>query len=162
MRLYDIQQTKFILATQPVNQAADWIKENTPQESAFVENSFFAYTDSLNVCSDGRWWLPIISKRTTSLTPLTYGIEKSPFEEYISWINHFLAQVFEKGITHPDVLQLMQERGFDYAYIGQQQGAVNFSGVFLDLTQLLADPHFEPVYHQDRVWIFKIHYIPGN
>ena len=162
MRLYDIQPTQFALATRPDVRAAGWIQENTPQDAAFVVNSFFAYADSLIVGSDGGWWLPIISKRTTSLPPLTYGIEQGPFEEYRSWVNYFPAQVFEKGITHPEVLQLMQERGFDYVYIGQQQGAVNFSGLFLDLTQLLADPHFEPVYHQDRVWIFKIHYIPGN
>lgn len=162
MRLYDIQPTQFALATRPDLRAADWIQENTPQSASFVVNSFFAYADSLIVGSDGGWWLPIISKRSTSLPPLTYGIEQGPFEEYRSWVNQFPAQVFEKGITHPDVLQLMQERGFEYIYVGQQQGSVNFGGVFLDLTQLLADPHFDPVYHQDRVWIFKIYYTPGN
>ena len=61
-----------------------------------------------------------------------------------------------------DVIKLMIERGFDYLYIGQQQGKVNFGGEFLDIELLASDPHFQQVFHQDRVWIFKIIAQPGK
>jgi hypothetical protein len=43
-----------------------------------------------------------------------------------------------------------------HVYIGQQHGKVNSSEGGLNLEELLSSPHFRPVYHQDRVWIFEI------
>jgi hypothetical protein len=51
---------------------------------------------------------------------------------------------------------MLKERYIDYIYIGQQHGLVNANSPLLALDQIIADPHFEPVYHQDRVWIFRI------
>ena len=161
-RLYDINIPQYALASHPDLHAAAWIRQNTSQEDIFLVNSFFAYENTLVVGSDAGWWLPILAGRSTSLPPLTYGVEKGPGLDYRAWVNQLPAEIFQKSISNPDVLKLLNQRGYDYVYIGQQQGSVNFSGVFLDLGQLLADPHFIPVYHQDRVWIFQINYQPEN
>jgi hypothetical protein len=155
-RLFDIQVPAHTLVTRPDLRAFDWIQKNTPEHASFLVNSFFAYDNNLIVGSDAGWWLPLLANRRTSLPPLTYGIERGPSSDYRAWINQLPAEILAKGITHPDVLNLIRDRDFDFIYIGQQQGAVNSNGSFLDLGVLVADPHFEPVYHQDRVWIFSI------
>lgn len=155
-RLYDINPLQHSLAARPDLRAADWIRQNTPTDTSFLVNSLFAYDNTVIAGTDGGWWLPLLAGRSTSLPPLTYSLEKGPVEDYRSWINKLPALILEKGITHPEVLDLLQERGHNYIYIGQQQGSVNHAGTFLDINTLASDPHFFPVYHQDRVWIFKI------
>ena len=67
-----------------------------------------------------------------------------------------VSEIAKKGIQHADVVSLLDQRGIDYVYIGQRQGTVNSPGPLLDLAQLLSSENYEPVYHQDQVWIFKI------
>jgi len=155
-RLRDVQPARFALATRPDLRAGAWIRENTPPEARFLVNAFFAYNNSLVAGSDGGWWLPYLGGRLSTLPPLTYGVEQGPIPNYIPWTNEVTAAILEKGVDHPDVLRLLQERGVTHAYIGQLQGAVNSPGPLLPLDELLASPHYRPVYHQDRVWIFEI------
>ncbi len=154
-RLWDIQYPVFSLVTRPDLNAANWIKENTPQDATFLVNSLFAYNNSVIVGTDAGWWLPIIARRKTSLPPLTYGIEKGPNDQYRSWINYLSAEIEEKGIIHPDVLQEIHNRGIEYIYIGQQRGLVNTEKPLLNIDQLVSDNHFQVIYQQDRVIIFK-------
>jgi hypothetical protein len=154
-RLFDIQYPVYTLVAKPDLRASDWIRNNTPEEAVFLVNAFFAYGNNLIVGSDGGWWLPLTANRRTTLPPLTYGVEKGPDDQFRSWINSLPAEIINKGIAHPDVLLEMDQRGVDYLYIGQQQGLVNTDKPLLSLDQLSADKHFQVVYHQDRVWVFK-------
>ncbi len=55
------------------------------------------------------------------------------------------------------MLAELKTRGLNYIYVGQEQGQVNYDGpVALDPLKLSQDSHFQTIYHQDRVWIFKI------
>ena len=155
-RLRDVQPARFALATRPDLRAAAWVRANTPPEARFLVNAFFAYNDSLTAGSDGGWWLPYLGGRLSTLPPLTYGVEQGPLPNHIRWTNAVAAAILEKGVDHPEVLRLLQERGVTHAYIGQQQGGVNSPGPLLPVEALLASPHYRPVYHQDRVWIFEI------
>ncbi len=159
-RLYDINFRQHALAARPDIRASAWIRQNTAEDASFLVNTMFAYDNTLVVGLDGGWWLPLLAGRRTSLPPLTYPIEKGPVEDYRTWVNQLPAEILAKGITHPEVLDLLEKRGYDYIYIGQQQGSVNSSGTFLDIDLLVADPRFNPVYHQDRVWIFQIQFDP--
>jgi hypothetical protein len=52
---------------------------------------------------------------------------------------------------------MLRERGVTHVYIGQRQGRLNYDGPgILEPRQLLASPHFRPVYHEDRVWVFEV------
>ncbi|MBU0511314.1 MAG: hypothetical protein KJ638_06380, partial [Chloroflexi bacterium] len=156
-RLYDIHPDQHALVTRPDTLAASWIRDNVPKEARFLVNSFFAYGDSLIAGADGGWWLPLLTGRDTTLPPLPYGSEQGLRPNYRLWVNELTQTWTRNGITHPDTLEMLSQRGITHIYIGQQQGRVNYDGPHvLQAEQMLADPHFYLVYHQDRVWIFEI------
>jgi hypothetical protein len=148
---------KYAIATTPDILAAKWIKENTSSDTRFLANAFFAYADSVIVGSDGGWWLPLIADRQTTLPPMTYSFESEPFPGYSKWVQVPTRMIEAYGITHSETIMTLVEYGVTHVYIGQQQGSVNYTGPLrLNPTELQSDPHFEALYHQDRVWIFKL------
>jgi len=160
-RLGDLQVMPHTLVTRPDIRAAEWIRENTPQDARFLINSFFAFNDSVIVGSDGGWWLPLLAQRQTTVPPLIDSFELGPRPDYILWINALTTEIQNKGIAHPDVLALLHARGITYVYIGQRQGRVNYGGPYVLVPeQLLASPYFRLVYHQDRVWVFEVAQTP--
>jgi hypothetical protein len=144
------------LVTHADLRAASWIQENIPAEARFLVNSFFAYSGSAVVGSDAGWWLPLLAHRQTTLPPLSYGLEPEPWPGYRSYISDLTAVLQEKGPIHPDSLAKLQERGVSHVYIGQQQGRVNSSGAYaFQPEELLSSEYYQPIYHQDRVWVFE-------
>jgi hypothetical protein len=156
-RVNDIDIPQNALSVRPDIEATEWIQKNIPVGSRFYVNSFFAYGDTLVVGSDGGWWLPLLANRSTTLPPLTYGIEPGPVENYIAYVNFLVRAVQEQGITNPAVIELFRDYGVTHIYIGQQQGSVNAPvGTQIDVNALLQSPIYSPVYHVDRVWIFEL------
>jgi hypothetical protein len=156
LRLRDVLPSQFALVTWPDVRAAAWIQENLPEDARFLVNSFSAYGDTVVVGSDAGWWLPLLAGRSTTLPPLTYASETVPTPDYREWVNSLTAEIASKGIDNPDVLESLQARDATHVYIGQQQGSVNRPVPLLKPGDMLSSTHFTPVYHQDRVWIFKI------
>jgi hypothetical protein len=156
-RLNDLHPDQYALLTRPDLRAASWIKEHLDPEATILVNSFFAYGGTLIVGSDGGWWLPVLTNRPTTLPPLNYGTEAGINPNYKQWVNELTKAIVSKGITHPDVLAMLQARNITHVYIGQKQGRVNYNGpVILNPRELADDTHFKAVYHQDRVWIFEV------
>jgi len=155
-RTREISYAEFSLATRPDVRAAEWMKQNLPADSKLLVNSFFAFNDTAIVGSDGGWWLPILANRQTNLPPLAYITEKSAQQDYASWTNSLTESIVNKGISHPDIIQELKLRGIKYLYIGQKQGGVNSTSGLLQPETLLTNPQFQPIYHQDRVWVFKL------
>jgi hypothetical protein len=151
-----IDPLRFSLGTRADLRALKWIGEHTPSEAGFLVNSFFAYGGSLIAGSDGGWWIPLLTQRQSTQPPLNYGVEDGPIPGYRVWINKVPGMIINKGLYNPDTLELLKERRINYGYIGQQQGSVNSPAPLLDLQTLQNGPQFEQIYHQDRVWIFKI------
>jgi hypothetical protein len=157
-RVRDLDVPKHVLVTRPDVRVAQWIQDNLPEEARFLVNSFTAYRGSVIVGSDGGWWLPLLANRQINVPPLNYGSEHGPISDYRSWITYLGHEIELKGHTHPDLLVQYHERGFSHVYIGQQRGRVNHQGPTLDPQTLLANPLFEPIYNQDRVWIFQFNF----
>jgi hypothetical protein len=155
-RRLDIQIAEHGLVTPADLRAAHWIEANLPPESLLLVNSFFAYGGSAVVGSDGGWWLPLLAHRQTTLPPLPYASEEGPRPDYREWVNALTAAIEAKGIDDPGVIKLLQDRGVTHVYLGQQQGMVNATQPLLEPAELLASSNFQPVYHEDRVWIFEI------
>jgi hypothetical protein len=151
-----IDPLRFSLATRPDMRALQWIEEHLSSDAGFLVNSFFAYGGSLIAGSDGGWWIPLLTERQSTQPPLNYGVEDGPVPNYRLWINEVPRTIIDKGLNHPESLELLHERNIGYIYIGQQQGSVNSPVPLLDLQTLKNDPQFEKIYHQDRVWIFRI------
>jgi hypothetical protein len=157
IRQADVQLKTYQLFTRADERAARWIQQNTPEDSTFLVNFMFAYGDSLVVGTDGGWWLPLVTRRKTTVPPLTYGMETGPFTDYGEWINYLLAEVNTKGILDPEVLSLLVERGVTHVYIGQRHGIVNYGGTnTLNPEVIKQNPNFQLIYNMDRVWIFKV------
>ena len=156
IRLSDVKISLSTLATRPDKRAATWIQSNTSSEARFLVNSFSAYGDSLIAGSDGGWWLPLLAGRLTSQPPLNYGVEEGTAPNFRSSTNRLVHEIQEKGISHPDVLALLNNHRINYIYIGQRRGNVNSPGPLLDASQLATNPHFQLIYQQDLVQIYKI------
>ena len=157
IRKDDLDISAYELVTRPDLRAMKWIQENTTLGETFLVNSFFAYSNSLVVGSDGGWWLPVLTGRKSTLPPITYGIEEGANGSSYKDTNDFYREIQNKGVTHPDVIKMLKERGIKYIYLGQRQGSVNYAGPkLLDPQILLRDPNFEVKYNQDRVWIFEL------
>jgi len=155
-RIGDLQTASHSLTTRPDLRAARWITNNIPSQAGFLVNSTFAYNGSAIVGTDGGWWLSYLTDRRSSLPPLPYASEAGLKPDYTQWINKLTSLIQTKGITDPTVLKELKDRGLEYIYIGQEQGLVNSSAPLLKLDQLISNSIFTPIYHQDRVWIFRI------
>jgi hypothetical protein len=155
-RLGDMRIAESALVTRPDLRAAAWIRANTPADARFLVNAFFAFGDGVVVGSDGGWWLPLLARRASTLPPINYATEQGPRQDYVQWVNSLPAEVLAKDVTHPAVLAMLKERGVTHVYIGQQQGRVNYTGPVIEPAKLLADAHFRPMYHEDRVWVFAV------
>ena len=154
-RKNDLNEFQHSLTTRPDLRASDWIDTNLTKNDKFLVNSFFAYGDSLIVGADGGWWLPLLTNRETTLPPLNYGAEQGLFPDYIHWTNELTKNIEDLGIDHPDVKNMLIDRGITHVYIGQRQGLVGTDHPLLEVDQLIASPNYTPLYHQDRVWIFS-------
>ena len=116
----------------------------------------FAFDDFAVVGTDGGWWLPLLADRDTTQPPVPYIIEDSYIPDYRELVNGLIDEITQKGIDHPDILDQLHKRKITHIYLGQQQGLVNSLSPMLTPADLLSNTHFELVYHQDRVWIFKV------
>jgi hypothetical protein len=153
-RLSTVDARQFSLLTRPDLRAFEWIRANTSENSGFLVNSFFAFNNSLNVGSDGGWWLPLLTERNSSTPPINYGTEEGPQPGFRLWINALPRAIQTEGLASQSVKSMLAERGLTYVYIGQKQGGVNSPGPLLKPAALAKDPDFHLVYRQDRVWIF--------
>jgi hypothetical protein len=156
-RTQDIRVKQHALVLAPDLRAMAWIRENTAPDARFLVNSFFAYGDRLVVGSDAGWWLPLLAGRANTVPPLNYGSEQGPWPEYRLWVNELTRQLQTSGVDDPSTVEALRERGVTHVYVGQQEGRVNYSGPHvLDPEALVDSPYYEPVYHEDRVWVFRV------
>jgi hypothetical protein len=156
-RLKDVQPAKYALVTRPDIRAANWIQANSEKNERYLVNSFFAFDGTVIVGSDGGWWLPLLSGKNTTLPPINYIFEEGTRPDYQEWVKTLTAEIQSKGINHPDVLAELIARGITNIYIGQQGGSVNYAGPqAINSEDLLSSPYYQPVYHQDQVWIFAV------
>lgn len=138
--------------------AAQWIEANTPVDSRFHVNGFFAYYDTTVAGSDGGEWLPLIAGRDTTVPPMIYAHEAGIDPDYRADTNERYRRL-ENAESEPEALAAaLKDEGVEYVYIGGQQGMV---GKPLDDTPmnplLLAESSaFETVYTDEFVWIFRV------
>ncbi len=156
MRLWDVKPDIYGLVARPDINAYEWIEENTTSDSKFLVNSFFAFNNTVIVGSDGGWWLPLLGNRMTTTPPINYDFEAGPRDKYQETTNLLVLEAQQKGLNDPGVIKMLQERGIEYIYVGQKQGSVNSPKPMIEIEQLIGSPNYQQLYHQDRVWIFKL------
>jgi hypothetical protein len=147
----------FIMVTPVDRRAMAWIKANTPPEAKFLVNGFFAYGGSVVVGADAGWWIPLLTGRQNSVPPLMYGSESPLSPDYPGQVHDLVARIQEMDLCTPEGLALLKENSISYIYVGQGEGRVGNPGApLLSATDLLDAACYQPIYHEDRVWIFAV------
>jgi len=155
-RLNDFLPSQFTLVTRPDINAFKWIKENLPQNSYFIVNTFLAFNQNTAVGSDGGWWLSYLARRKSTAPPINYTTEMSYKPDYAVSIKQITKAIQDNGINNPDIINMFTQLGITHIYIGQLQGTVNNPKPAIDPSQIITNQNFQPIYNMDRVWIFEI------
>jgi hypothetical protein len=158
IHIHMVDPASFMLVTRPDERAMTWIKANTPPDARFLVNGIFVYGGAGVVGSDAGWWIPLLASRENTIPPLTY-VSETPFSpDYPRQVHNLLAQLESTDLTTSEGLELLKKNRISYIYIGQREGSVWNPGAPLLAADILVDaPYYEPVYHDDRVWIFRVH-----
>jgi len=152
-RLADVDISTYSLVTRPDLRAAAWMDDNLPKTSILLVNNFPAFVTA-RVGSDAGWWLPLIAHRQIVLPPLQSLAEKG--ESSYTNLNRLMSYIDTNGLSAPGLLEKLQKNQITHIYIGQQQGKVNSQGEYFSVDEMLLSPFFQPIYHQDRTWVFEI------
>ena len=120
-------------------------------------NSAPAYGGTSIVGADGGWWLPLLAQRQNTVPPLNYATELSRNSALRQQMEQVARLEGEQGATSPGAITALRVAGVTHVYVGQRQGAVNDgTSATLNIKRLLSSEAYEPVYHQDRVWVFRL------
>jgi hypothetical protein len=152
-----VDPVDFMLVTPADERAMTWIKNNTPSDARFLINGTFVYGGSGVVGTDAGWWIPLLAGRENTIPPLTYVSETPLLPDYPRQVHRLMAQIQASDLAASEGLALMKRSGVTHIYIGQREGAVwNPDAPLLSAETLLAAPYYEPVYHEDQVWVFRV------
>ena len=152
-----IDAATFMLVTSADERAMTWIGTNTPSDAKFLINGALAYGGVGVVGTDAGWWIPILAGRENTIPPLTY-VSETPFSpDYARQVHDLMVQLQATDLAAPEGLALLKQNGITHIYIGQQEGRIWNPGPSLLSAESLANvPYYEPVYHEDRVWVFEV------
>ncbi len=153
-----VEPANFMLVTPTDERAMAWIRANTPPDAKFLINGFLAYGGLGVMGADAGWWIPLLAGRENTIPPLTY-VSETPFSpDYPRQVHTLMALLDASDLSSPTGLATLKENDITHIYVGQREGRVGNPGEpLLPVETLLAIPYYEPVYHEDRVWIFRVH-----
>ena len=149
----------YAMVTRPDMRAMSWIREHTEPDARFLVEGFRAFYNTSAVGSDAGWWLPLLAGRANTMPPLYALSSEVPLEEgYSAQVVALMAALETTPLNTPEGVALLCEQEISHVYIGQQQGMVGLGWLNQSYTpeELLYQPYYELVYHQDRVYIFTV------
>jgi hypothetical protein len=156
----NIVDSDYILVTDPDLAAMDWIGANTPEDARFLVNGFLIRDGASAVGSDAGWWIPLLANRQNTMPPQYALLAETPIDPtYSRDVVDLVTRLQETPLSSPEAISLLCQQDISHVFVGQRQGqvgsAVGWLAVPLVLPdELLANPAFSPLYHQDRVWVF--------
>lgn len=146
--------------------AMNWIRANTPADARFVVNTFPAYGGTLIAGTDGGWWIPLLTLRTTTLPPMTYGSERFEREDFYARTNGLATELrgmnlrdarpITVNLTTPENLGRLRAAGVTYVYLGATAVPGPEQVDHIDATALRNSTAFQLVYEADGVRIFQL------
>jgi hypothetical protein len=160
MHQVDIVESDYIMVTDLDLAAMDWIRANTPEDARFLVNGFLIPDGASVVGSDAGWWIPLLADRQNTMPPQYALLAETAIDPtYERDVVNLVVRLQEVSLSSPEGHSLLCEQDISHVYAGQRQGgvgsAVGWLAVPLFLPdELLADPAFLPLYHQDHVWVF--------
>jgi len=143
--------------------AADWIDKNLPSDSFFLINGI-VYTDGVSsIGGDAGWWLPILTKHGVVIPPQYALLMETPtIPNYSQTVNDLVKELSSTLVNSREGKKVICNFPIPitHIYLGQNRGKGDKAGAppprpMLPVENLLQDPDFQLIYHQDRVLIFK-------
>jgi hypothetical protein len=135
-----------------------WIRENTPPKARFLVEGFRIYGGRSAVGADAGWWIPLLARRENTL-PCQYALlnERPADPEYTQRVVDLVARLETTSLATPEGVQLLCDWGITHVYVGQGQGKVGAGAAQLfSPVPLITSPVLDPVYRQDRVYVFAL------
>jgi hypothetical protein len=149
----EIIAPEYQLFTPADAEAMTWIRQEVAPDAKFFVNSFTAYSGTLYAGSDGGWWLPFMTGRTSNLPPITYGSEVGLEPGYYADVNATNAAVQQHALDSPEAAAILRAEGYRYLYDGP---AASPPGEYIDPTVLAQSPLYDLVYDSDGVTIWRV------
>jgi hypothetical protein len=132
-----------LLSRQADLPAIEWLTDHIPENETIVINPF-AWGYGLYAGNDGGYWIEPLSGRLTVPPPVLYGLGSGSRE-----INQ-LSQEIISSCNNPSVLRdLLISYNLRYIFTGARGGVI-------PPEKLASSGLFDPLYHQDGVWILSI------
>ena len=140
----------FQIVTPADQEAMSWIRENTPPDSRFLANGFFAYNNSVLVGSDAGWWIPFLTGRDNTVPPILYTSEAPFVPGYRDGVKALVKELESRELRDPETVQFLREQGITHVYIGEKGGPL------LDAGELDGSPDYCLLYQDGPVGIWRI------
>lgn len=156
--LVRIVDSSYILVTRPDMRAMAWIQEHISPDARFLVEGFRIYEGRSAVGADAGWWIPLLTRRQNTMPPQYALLNEVPVEAgYSQQLVDLIAHLEKHSPSSPAGIQRLCELSITHVYIGQRAGKVGSGAVQLFAADDLAgSTFFQPVYHEDGVWIFAL------
>ncbi len=144
----DLLEPAFRLVHPADEAAMAWIGQNTPPDARFLVGSFSAFGDTVQAGDDAGWWLPLLAEpRTSTLPPITYGIERGFDPGYREAVND-LARLWQADLDGESTRRALAEAGVSHAYVG-------VTGAQLDRAALAASPYWRRIHAEGGAEVYE-------
>lgn len=174
-----IEQTRLV---GPADRAAlDWIRENvTPSPElvtanasvgadpivvgvdparaqaapVFLVSAFAAFGDTVAAGDDAGWWLPYLTGLSSTLPPISYGMERPLESGYRERVNE-LVRLWHDDLAAPDTVAALDRAGVTHAFVGEMARRNDAAGTGQGLAGRLGSSPEWRLIHENRgvqVW----------
>lgn len=132
-----------VLANADDRTALEWVTQNIPPESVFVNNAWAWQLGTWAGSDGGAWLQPWLGLRSTT-PPLDYIYDPELTEQVVAF-NQQLTSLSDAN--SPEALALFREAGVTHVYIGARGGSLK-PEMFVD------SPHYRLLYSNGAAWVF--------
>jgi hypothetical protein len=145
--LTDVVNPATILATSGDRAALAWIAENIPEDAVFAVN-VWPWQSNTYAGSDGGYWIPVLTDRTSLLPPLLYS-SSLPMETTEQMNSLFLQLSQAETLYDPGLRTQLAGAGVTHLYLGARRHT-------LQAAEMEGRPFVQLLYAKDNVSIYAI------
>ena len=143
-----VVDARHVLVSPADERALAWIRGATPPESVFLVGCVAAFGNTVCAGDDAGWWIPLLAHRTTTVPPITYGLERAADPLLAARVNG-LAELWRTDLDAPDTRRALLGAGVTHAYAGA-------TGRALPRDRLAASPHWRLVHEDDGARVYAL------
>ncbi len=141
----DVINSVTVLATRADVAALDWIRQNTPQDARFYNNSL-PWLGSVYRGVDGGFWLEPYTGRFSLVPPALYGLAS---QDTVEQVKDWADRSGKLEGCGAEFWALVRDAGLTHLYLRQGSGA-------LQPDDLVDCPRLRQLYNQDGIFIYEI------